>query len=232
MERPYQSYASESTTTSPLVKVFTWMAIALGVTALMALLVYLGVMGNLITPEIYNGLMIGSAITLFVSYLWFVFGGLRRGIGNPTIPFFLYASSMGVALSSLGFIYDVELIWTAFGVSSLVFGLFAFYGATTKTSLLGMGQFAIVAMFGLIILSVINIFVSSIPMDWFISFGIFGVVLLMVAYQVWYVKQITSAGEVTRAQAMYLAFSLYISFINIFLRILYYLALSRKGGRR
>jgi FtsH-binding integral membrane protein len=69
-------------------------------------------------------------------------------------------------------------------------------------------------------------------MDWFISFGIFGVVLLIVAYQVWFVKQITAAGEITNAEAMYLAFSLYISFINIFLRILRFLAASRSGGRR
>jgi FtsH-binding integral membrane protein len=89
-----------------------------------------------------------------------------------------------------------------------------------------------VAFFGLIILSIVNLFTASVSMDWFISFGIFGIVLLMVAYQVWYVKQITSAGEITRSEAMYLAFSLYISFINIFLRILRYLALSRSSGRR
>ena len=232
MERPYQSYGSESTSTSPLVKVFSWMAVALGVTAFMAFLVYMGVQINVINPDLYSGLMVGSGVILFISYLWFVFGGMRRGVGNPTIPFFLYASSMGVVLSSLGFLYDMELIWTAFGVSSLVFGIFAFYGATTKTSLLGVGQFAMVAFFGLIILSIVNIFTASVSMDWFISFGIFGVVLLMVAYQVWYVKQITSAGEITRSEAMYLAFSLYISFINIFLRILRYLALSRSSGRR
>jgi FtsH-binding integral membrane protein len=54
----------------------------------------------------------------------------------------------------------------------------------------------------------------------------------MVAYQVWYVKQISDRGDITQSQAMYLAFSLYISFINIFLRVLRYLALSRNGGRR
>jgi FtsH-binding integral membrane protein len=78
----------------------------------------------------------------------------------------------------------------------------------------------------------VNLFIGSVSVDWFISFGIFGVVLLMVAYQVWYVKQISDRGDITQSQAMYLAFSLYISFINIFLRVLRYLALSRNGGRR
>ena len=231
MERPYQTYASSSTT-SPLVKVFTWMAVALAVTAVMALVVFFALSSGLISESLYGSLMIGSIVTLIISYIWFLFGGIKRGVGNPTIPFFLYAGSMGVVLSTLPLAYSVEMIGTAFGISAFVFGAFEAYGATTKTSLLGLGQFAFVAMLGLIMLSIVNLFIGSVQMDWFISFGIFGVVLLIVAYQVWFVKQITAAGEITNAEAMYLAFSLYISFINIFLRILRFLAASRSGGRR
>jgi FtsH-binding integral membrane protein len=231
MERPYQNYASESSTTSPLVKVFSWMAIALGVTAAMALGVFFGFTSGIIPIESFNGLMIGSGIILVISYFWFLFGSFRRGQGDPTIPFFLYSSAMGVILSTLPFVYSIELIGTSFGISAFVFGAFAYYGATTKTSLLGVGQFAFVAFIGLILLSLVNLFVGSVSMDWFISFGIFGVVLLLVAYQVWVVKQISQTGDITRSQAMYMAFSLYISFINIFLRILRYLAYAR-GGRR
>jgi FtsH-binding integral membrane protein len=231
MERPYQQYANETSTTSPLVKVFAWMAVALGVTALMALGVFFAFASGLISDDLFAGLMIGSAITLMISYFWFLFGSLRRGEGNPSIPFFLYSGSMGVILSTLPFAYPIELIGTAFGVSALVFGIFAYYGATTKTSLLGVGQFTLVAFMGLILLSLVNLLIGSVSVDWFISFGIFGVVLLMVAYQVWYVKQISDSGDISNSQAMYLAFSLYISFINIFLRILRFIAVSR-GGRR
>jgi FtsH-binding integral membrane protein len=231
MERPYQNYASESRTASPLVKVFTWMAVALGVTAAMALGVFFGFVSGIIPIESFNGLMIGSGIVLLISYFWFLFGAFRRGQGDPTIPFFLYSSAMGVILSTLPFVYSIELIGTAFGISALVFGAFAYYGATTKTSLLGVGQFAFVAFIGLILLSLVNLFIGSASMDWFISFGIFGVVLLMVAYQVWVVKQISQYGDITKSQAMFMAFSLYISFINIFLRILRFIAYAR-GGRR
>jgi uncharacterized protein len=231
MERPYQNYASERSTASPLVKVFTWMAIALGFTALMAFVIFFGFVSGVIPANIFTGLMIGSIITLLVSYFWFLFGSFRRGQGNPTIPFFLYSGAMGVILSTLPFVYSIELIGTSFGVSALVFGIFAYYGATTKTSLLGIGQFAFVALIGLILLSLFNIFIASASLDWLISFGIFGVVLLFVAYQVWYVKQISDSGDITTAQAMFLAFSLYVSFINIFLRVLRYLAIAR-GGRR
>ncbi|MFZ9704050.1 MAG: Bax inhibitor-1 family protein [Bacilli bacterium] len=229
MERPYQTYATASTT-SPLVQVFTWMAIALATTAVMALGVFFGLASGVIPTDLYGGLLVGSAIVLIISYLWFLFGGLRRGVGNPTIPFFLYSGSMGVVLSTLPFAYPIELIGTAFGVSALVFGIFAFYGATTKTSLLGLGQFAFVALIGLILLSVVNLFIGSASLDWFLSFAIFGIVLLTVAYQVWYVKQFANSGEMTRGEAMYMAFALYISFINIFLRVLRFLAASR--GRR
>jgi FtsH-binding integral membrane protein len=231
MERPYQQYANETSTTSPLVKVFAWMAVALGVTALMALGVFFAFASGLISDDLFAGLMIGSAITLMISYFWFLFGSLRRGEGNPSIPFFLYSGSMGVILSTLPLAYSIELIGTSFGISALVFGIFAYYGATTKTSLLGVGQFTLVAFMGLILLSLVNLFIGSVSVDWFISFGIFGVVLLMVAYQVWYVKQISDTGDISNSQAMYLAFSLYISFINIFLRILRFIAVSR-GGRR
>jgi FtsH-binding integral membrane protein len=231
MERPYQNYASESSTTSPLVKVFSWMAIALGVTAAMALGVFFGFTSGIIPIESFNGLMIGSGIILLISYFWFLFGSFRQGQGDPTIPFFLYSGAMGVILSTLPFVYSIELIGTAFGISAFVFGAFAYYGATTKTSLLGVGQFAFIAFIGLILLSLVNLFVGSMSVDWFISFGIFGVVLLLVAYQVWVVKQISQTGDITRSQAMYMAFSLYISFINIFLRILRFIAVSR-GGRR
>jgi FtsH-binding integral membrane protein len=231
MERPYQQYANETSTTSPLVKVFAWMAVALGVTALMALGVFFAFASGLISDDLFAGLMIGSAIVLLISYFWFLFGSFRRGQGDPTIPFFLYSGAMGVVLSTLPFAYSIELIGTSFGISAFVFGAFAYYGATTKTSLLGVGQFAFVGFIGLILLSVVNLFLGSMSIDWFISFGIFGVVLLMVAYQVWYVKQISDSGDISNSQAMYLAFSLYISFINIFLRILRFIAVSR-GGRR
>jgi uncharacterized protein len=231
MERPYQQYANETSTTSPLVKVFAWMAVALGVTALMALGVFFAFASGLISDDLFAGLMIGSAIVLLISYFWFLFGSFRRGQGDPTIPFFLYSGAMGVILSTLPFAYSIELIGTSFGISAFVFGAFAYYGATTKTSLLGVGQFAFVGFIGLILLSVVNLFVGSMSIDWFISFGIFGVVLLLVAYQVWIVKQISQTGEITKSQAMYMAFSLYISFINIFLRILRFIAVSR-GGRR
>jgi len=232
MERPYQSFAGDVPTASPLVKVFTWMAIALGFTAVTALGVFLALINGFISVELFNGLLIGSGITLLVSYFWFLFGSFRRNENaTPTIPFFLYSGAMGVVLSTLPFVYPIELIATAFGVSALVFGIFAIYGATTKTSLLGLGQFVFVAFLGLIILSLVNLFIGSVGLDWFLSFGIFGIVLLMVAYQVWVAKQIAMSGEMTTGRAMFLAFSLYVSFINIFLRVLRFLAIAR-GGRR
>ncbi len=222
----YQSYAGSQT--SPLVKVFAWMAVALGITALTSFGTFFALIGGLIPVESYFTVVIASTVVLFVTYVWILFSGMLRGRGNPLIPFVLYAGSMGVVLSSLGFVYEAELIGTSFLVSALVFGVFAAYGAFTKSNLTSLGQFITVAFFGAIILMIINLFVGSAQMDWILSFTVFGIVLLMVAYQVWWVKQIAMGGELDRNQAIVASLTLYISFINIFLRVLRYLAMTRR----
>jgi FtsH-binding integral membrane protein len=213
---------------SALGRVFGWMGLALALTAFMSFGVFLGVVYGLISEMMFSTLLIGSAIVLIGSYLYFMFAGIRYGRGNALIPFILYAGSFGVLLSTLPAAYSIELIGTAFFTSALVFGIFAWYGATTKTNLFGLGQFAIMALFGAIILSIFNIFIGSVGFDWVLSFVIFGAVLLIVAYQVWIVRQLALSGEMTRNQEITAAFSLYISFMNIFLRILRYIAFSRR----
>jgi FtsH-binding integral membrane protein len=81
---------------------------------------------------------------------------------------------------------------------------------------------------GAIILMIVNIFIGSELLDILLSFVVFGAVLLIVAYQVWVVKQLAGAGMMTRNQEIMAALGLYISFMNIFLRILRFLAMSRR----
>jgi uncharacterized protein len=228
MNEEFRYQSAEVSSASPLVRVFSWMALALGITALTSFGMLFLLLSSTISPETYVTMLSVSSGVLFITYLWIIFSGMLRGRGNPLIPFVLFSGSMGAVLSSLAFMYDVELIGTAFLVSALVFGAFAAYGAFTKSNLTSLGQFITVAFFGAIVLMIVNLFVQSAQMDWILSFAVFGIVLLLVAYQVWWVKQIAMAGELTRNQAIVAALSLYISFINIFLRILRYLAMSRR----
>lgn len=227
MQQEY-GYSEVRSEASALGRVFGWMGLALALTAFMSFGVFLGLVSGVINEATMSTLLIGSGIVLFGSYLYFMFSGIRYGRGNALIPFVLYAGSFGVLLSTLPLAYPIDLIGTAFFTSALVFGAFAWYGATTKTNLFGMGQFAMIALFGAIILSIFNIFIGSVGFDWILSFVIFGAVLLLVAYQVWIVRQLALSGEMTRNQEITAAFSLYISFMNIFLRILRYLAMSRR----
>jgi FtsH-binding integral membrane protein len=229
MNEEFRYQSAEVRSASPLVRVFSWMALALGITALTSFAMLSLLLSNTISPETYNTILSGSALVLFVTYLWILFSGMLRGRGNPLIPFVLFSGSMGAVLSSLAFMYEVELIGQAFLVSALVFGVFAAYGAYTKSNLTNLGQFITVAFFGAIALMIVNLFAQSAQMDWIVSFSIFGIVLLLVAYQVWWVKQLAMAGELTRNQAIVAALSLYMSFINIFLRVLRYLAFSRRN---
>jgi FtsH-binding integral membrane protein len=227
MQQEY-GYSDVGTQSSSLGRVFGWMGLALALTAFMSFTVYLGLQTGLIPESTFGGLMIASIAVYFLSYLYFMFGGVRYGKGNVLIPYVLYSGSFGVLLSTLPMVYSIELIGTAFFTSALVFGLFAWYGATTKTSMIGVGQFAMIALFGAILLSLFNLFIRSSGLDWVLSFVIFGSVLLIVSYQVWIVKQISISGGMSRHQEITAALSLYISFMNIFLRILRYLAYSRR----
>jgi FtsH-binding integral membrane protein len=222
------SYSEPASTSTALSRVFGWMGLALAITALLSFGVYLGLESGLIDQQLYGGLLIGAVVVYFLTYLFVMFSGLRGGRGNALIPFILYAASFGVLLSTLPFVYPYEMIATAFGISAFVFGAFALYGAVTKQNLNSLGQFAIVALLGAIILMVINLFIRSQPLDILLSFVVFGAVLLIVAYQVWVVKQLAGAGMMTRNQEIMAALGLYISFMNIFLRILRFLAMSRR----
>jgi FtsH-binding integral membrane protein len=222
------TYSETSTPASALSRVFGWMGLALAITAVLSFGIFLGRGSGLIGEELYGGLLIGAVVVYFLTYFYVMFSGLRRGNGNALIPFILYSASFGVLLSTLPFVYPYEMIATAFGISAFVFGAFAFYGAVTKQNLNRLGQFAIIALLGAIILMVVNLFITSQPLDILLSFVIFGAVLLIVAYQVWVVKQLALAGMMTRNQEIMAALGLYISFMNIFLRILRFLAMARR----
>ncbi len=227
MNKEY-GYSDVQSTISPLTKVFGWMGLALALTALTSFSVFYALVSGLISPELFSGLLIGSFVVYLGSYFYVIFSRIRYGQGNALIPFVLFAASFGVMLSTLPFAYSIELIGSAFLISSFVFGAFALYGATTKSNLMGLGQFAITALFGAILLMIVNIFLRSNSLDWILSFVIFGAVLLIVSYQVWMVKQIAQSGEMTRNQAIIAALGLYVSFMNIFLRILRFMAYARR----
>ena len=222
MENLYDSSYKSTTGTSVLSmvmrKVYGRMFLALVVTALTSLYVASSpailsvVLGN---RAVFFGLMIAELAVVFV-----VSGMLNKlSTTTATLLFYLYAVLNGVVFSSIFVVYDLGSIAYTFFITAGVFGAMSVYGMVTKNDMTKFGSYCIMGLFGLIIASVVNIFVASSTLDWIIS--LFGVALFIA----WDTQKIKNAAYVTDPSqtgklATIGALSLYLDFINLFLYLL------------
>jgi uncharacterized protein len=136
--------------------------------------------------------------------------------------FFVYAASLGLTIGLIVSLYTGESVVTAFLSASAMFGGAALYGYTTKRSLASIGAFASMALLGLIVAIIVNLFLGSSPLGYIIS--AIGVVIFT-ALTAWDVQRI-SAGQLVAATgsvekaAVIGALNLYLDFVNLFLFLL------------
>lgn len=147
----------------------------------------------------------------------------KMASGTVLILFLVYAALMGVLISSIFMVYQISAIVATFFITAGTFGAMSVYGYVTKTDLTKMGSFLMMALFGLIIAMVVNIFLHSATMSYVVS--IIGV-LVFVGLTAWDTQQVKqlSAANLDPALADKLAtmgaMNLYLDFINLFLFIL------------
>lgn len=209
--------------------VFTWMFIALALTAATAYLVAQSpAFLSLLVTE--TGLSIFGWIVMLAPLGFVMLMSFRFQKLSPTvlsILFIVYAFLVGVSLSFIFLVYSIGSIAVTFGVTSLTFGVMAVAGYTTKTDLTKFGSIMMMGLVGIIIASLINFFLKSDSMQYIISF--IGVLVFtgLTAYDVQKLKNLGSemiAGqESTRKYAIMGALSLYLDFINLFLFLLRFL---------
>ena len=138
--------------------------------------------------------------------------------------FMAYSLLTGMSLSFIFLVYSAPSIVSTFFISAITFGIMAFAGYTTKTDLTKMGSLLFMALIGIVIASVINLFIGSGPLDYIIS--IVGVLVFtgLTAYDVQKIKRIGSGIEHGTASSQKLmimgALTLYLDFINLFLMLL------------
>ena len=213
-----QATATPGIQTALLTQAFVWMFAGLILTAGVAALAQTN--RSLITFA-HDNLFI-----LFIAQLALVFAiglGMRRmsatlGLGL----FFVYAASLGLTIGLIVSAYTNTSVATAFLSASAMFGGAALYGATTKRSLVGFGPILGMALFGLIVAIVVNIFLPTGPLGLVISIA--GVLLFTVltAYDVQRIQTgalVAAYGSVEKA-AVIGALNLYLDFINLFLFLL------------
>lgn len=210
-----------------LTSIFGWMALALLMTTAVAIGIYLLLGFGILPVTMYYPLLIGSIVGYFIVFIVINFRVIKQN-KSAVVPFFVYAAMMGVLLSSIMISTSIDILVLAFGVSALLFGIMAGYGAVTKQNLHPMGSIALMGLLGSVILIPILWIWFNETLYWIVSFVMFGAIMLITAYDVWRMKQHLELGEVTQNTAIFFALQLYIDFINIFIRVVYFLSASRR----
>jgi FtsH-binding integral membrane protein len=137
--------------------------------------------------------------------------------------FYVYGALMGVSLASVLFVYTGASVARAFFITAGAFAGLSLYGYTTKRSLSAMGSFMVIGLFGLIIASIVNIFMASTQLEFVISVA--GVLIFagLTAWDTQRIKSMYMAGDsadVAAKKSIFGALTLYLDFINMFLFIL------------
>ncbi|WP_373697536.1 Bax inhibitor-1/YccA family protein [Porphyromonas loveana] len=204
--------------------VFAWMFGALGITALTAMLVAKSsfIYTIIMNPGLLWGLIIAELALVFI---------LSARIGKmsfftASLLFTGYSLLNGVTLSSIFIVYTATSIATTFFIAAGMFGAMALWGYTTKKDLSRWGSIFFMLLIGLILATVVNMFLRSDAMGFIIS--IIGVIIFtgLTAFDVNKIKQMLAQtqgmdkGDVARKVALMGALALYLDFINLFLYLL------------
>ena len=139
------------------------------------------------------------------------------------ILFWAFAGTMGLSLASIFIVYTDTSIARVFFITASAFAALSIYGYTTKKDLSGWGTFLFMGLIGIIIASIVNIFVASSMMHFIISVAGVLVFAGLTAYDTQNIKSeymVSDSGEVTEKKAISGALRLYLDFINLFIMLL------------
>src|SRR5215203_5751174 len=232
-----------------MLQIYNYMAIGLAITGMAALGVYMAsVTGDPATAartasgaavRVGGQYLTGVGYALFVSPLkWAVilaplglvfalsFGIQRLRPATAQILFWVFSALMGVSLGSIFLVYTHTSITRVFFITAASFGALSLYGYTTKRDLSGMGSFLIMGLFGIIIASLVNLFLASSMLQFIVS--VVGV-LVFAGLTAWDTQRLkndyiygyaSQGGDVAERAAITGALSLYLNFINLFTLLL------------
>jgi len=225
-----RSYEDDRSIPSFMSGVYGWMSCALAITAGTAYYVAS-------TPAVFtyiythSGMLLGLLFAQFALVIGIAFFINRISFATALVLFLVYAATLGITLSSIFYVYTEISIITTFVTTAGMFGVMSLYGYVTKADLTSVGNMAFMALIGLVIGMLVNMFLKSEQFDYILS-GI-GVVIfvLLTASDTQKIKQLGRSmlvnqemvGKVTLIGAL----TLYLDFINLFLFLLRFM-----GNRR
>ena len=204
-------------------KVYVWMTLALVITGFTAYAVATspGILQAIYTnPVIFWGMVIGEfALVITVS------AAINRiSLTTATLLFILYSVLNGALLSFVFLAYTASSVYTVFFITAGTFGAMALLGYTTKTDLSSMGKILFMALIGLVIATIVNMFLKSSGLELILSYVGVLVFVGLTAWDSQKIKQMLlqapDAGESAQKMALLGALTLYLDFINLFLYLL------------
>lgn len=218
---------------SYMMRVYNYMASGVLLTGIIAMVASTSptILNMLYSPTGgYTGFGTLIAFSPLIFVLVMSFGINRMSSGTLQMLFWAFAAVMGLSLSSIFLVYTNESIARTFFITAATFGSLSLYGYTTKKSLSGWGTFLFMGLIGIIIASVVNMFMASSQLNFIISAA--GVLIFagLTAYDTQKIKQMyfhMTTGETRAKGAIMGALNLYLDFINLMLMLLRFM-----GDRR
>jgi hypothetical protein len=235
MNNPFQRYDDEDYSGGAVAvpgaqaQVSTFVARVYGImfigVALTALTAWLAASPSLLGPWFYTtvgshglsvtGLFIGCAIAELAIWVIFLFGSERMNSVVAGVLFAAFALLNGVSLSVALLVYTAGSVLAAFLVTAGLFGIFALYGHFTQRDLTTVGNLCIMAFIGLLLASIVNIFLASNSASWIITYAFVLVFVGLIAWQAQSIRQFAMLGGDDNHTAIVAALGLYIQFINL-----------------
>lgn len=204
-------------------KVYVWMTLALVITGMTAY-------GVASSPGILQMMFSNTAVfwVLVIAEIALVVGVSaainRLSLATATLMFIIYSIINGALLSPIFLVYTASSISTVFFITAGTFASMAVVGYTTKTDLSSMGKFLLMALIGMIIATIVNVFIKSEGMTLILSYIGVLVFVGLTAYDSQKIKQMLlqapDASEASQKLALLGALSLYLDFINLFIYLL------------
>ena len=227
-----QAAAYDEGLRSYMLGVYNYMGAGLALTGALALFVF---NSPVILQLFYNineagqlvgmkplGWVVAFAPLAFVLFLSFKIQSMSFKAAQMT--FWAFAAVMGVSMADLFLMFTGTSIARVFFITAGIFGAMSLYGYTTKRDLTGMGSFLFMGLIGIIIASIVNIFLGSSTLHWIISLVGVGVFVGLTAYDTQRIKgmyyAVAGNAEMAGKAAIMGALSLYLDFINLFIMLL------------
>ncbi|MDJ0932609.1 Bax inhibitor-1/YccA family protein [Breoghania sp.] len=223
-----------------MLRVYNYMALGMGITGLAALGIFMmSVTDNPANAvaQLNNGMMLTNfGVALFASPLkWLVilaplamvfflsFRIQKMSVGAAQSTFWIYAALVGISFSSILLVYTHESVARVFFITAASFESLSLFGYTTQKDLFGWGSFLFMGLIGIVIASLVNIFIGFSALQFAVS--VIGVLVFagLAAYDTQQIKEMYSSGDsdvVAGRKAVMGALRLYLDFINLFIMLL------------